>query len=86
VRRLLVTEAHGLYKVEHDGWTATGATLDSALRKSYKQALSVPGHPLGALEPREPTMDELSMVDVLEVLLGRDRYQGGQIHTGIESA
>jgi hypothetical protein len=83
MRRLVITENHGLYKVEADGWTSTGASLDSALYKAYAKALAAPGSPVPL--SREPAMEDLSTVDVLIVLLGRGR-QRSQIHTGIESA
>jgi hypothetical protein len=85
VRAIVISEAFGLYKVQHDGWTTSGASMESALRKAYEKATGRPVLP-GALDPREPAMSELSAADVLEVLLGTPREGGGQIHTGIESA
>jgi hypothetical protein len=83
MRRLIITENHGLYKVEADGWTSTGASLDSALGKAYAKAVGTPAPP--GTSHLEPEFYDLGTVDVLEVLLGRGR-QRSQIHTGIESA
>lgn len=83
MRRILISEQFGLYKVESDGWQSTGASLESALSKAYAKATASLPRP-GLPSPQEPAFDDLTVVDVLEVLLGRDR-QSGQLHEGVQS-
>ena len=69
-RKVVITEEHGFYRLQStSGVEATGPSVRAVMRSAEQQ-----------VRIRQP-----SVFEVIELLLGERREDGGQIHTGVVS-